>query len=89
MTCDEIAGTTPSGRTLAVRETGEHWTEREFVIDGESATIVGRPMLFRDGGTRVYKTDRGEIRFPHRIGSDDRTPRLDGEPVCEPPKDGP
>lgn len=35
----------------------------------------------RDGGTTTYRGHWGELVLPHRIDSDDRTPRLNGQPV--------
>lgn len=78
---DDYEGITAEGRTLVIRETGEHWTDREFTIDGELAKTVREPCKYRDGGTRTYFTDRGTVMFPHRLGVDDRTPRLNGRPV--------
>lgn len=78
-----VNGRTASGRTLVVygHVLGDRRDWR-FVIDGEEATVQSDAVM-RDGGTRHVYTDRGEVVFPHRIGSDDRTPRLDGERMVE------
>lgn len=68
---------TADGRTVEVLE-AERKDDWRFIIDGEEATVL-RYALYRDGGTRRYVTDRGTVTFPHRLNSDDRTPRLDRE----------
>jgi hypothetical protein len=74
-----VSGRTSNGRTLLVYDADDP-RDRRFVIDGDEADVV-RQDLYRDGGTRRYTTTKGTVVFPHRLGSDDRTPRLDGERV--------
>jgi hypothetical protein len=44
-------------------------------IAGQPVQVQGRPRLYRDGGTRVYETDKGTLTLPRRFGDGDRTPR--------------
>lgn len=76
-----LDGTTATGRTVRV-EVGDHYADARIVIDGAEATLTERPRLYRDGGTTEYRTDRGTVRFPRRIGDPDRTPHLDGERIA-------
>lgn len=74
-------GVTASGRTLRLVE-GNDYAAMQITIDGKEANYHSRAvLLMRDGGTRVFHTDRGVVRLPHRIGDDDRRPRLDDEIV--------
>lgn len=77
----ELSGETQSGRTVVVMIGNDHYTNARIWIDGEEATLTERPLLYRDGGTRTYRTDRGTVVFPHKIGNHDHTPCLDGERV--------
>jgi hypothetical protein len=50
-------------------------------IDGEPVKIK-RVSRLRDGGTTILSlVDGREIVFLNRIGTTDRTPKLDGEPI--------
>lgn len=70
-----FAGTTADGREVRVTE-----DDRVF-IDGVEQALDGNPLfaveVFRDGGTRVYNCVNGVLTLPHRLNSDDRTPRWD------------
>lgn len=72
-------GVTASGRRLNFTDTDDPYKPR-IEIDGRVA-LIGDARLYRDGGTREFRTDLGTVRLPHRIGDDDRRARLDGEVV--------
>lgn len=72
-------GMTSSGSAVAMFE-GDSPREVKIVVNGVEAH-VRESRLFRDGGTREFVTDMGNLVLPHRIGNPDRTPRWQGEKV--------
>lgn len=66
---------------VKVEPSGEgHWGYL-VEIDGEPVRVV-RVNVLRDGGTVVlYLAGDRKIVFPRYLGDDDRTPRLDAEPI--------
>lgn len=77
----ELDGRTPSGTHVVVERFDGHPLNVRIEIDGADVSIAERPTLLRDGGTRIFRTSRGTLTFPHRLGDDDRTPRFNGESV--------
>lgn len=84
-----VDGRTASGRRVVVRGAlAPGYGEYEVEIDGNGYE-VGRVSRLRDGGTTIVEVlrpvagglDQRRLVFPNRIGSDDRTPRLDGERI--------
>lgn len=52
-------------------------------VDGVKIAIQAA-LRYRDGGTTVIETEIGTITFPHKIGNDDRTPRISIKSTPEP-----
>ena len=76
-----------SGATLRETVKVEPHDEGSFgyrVEIGGEVVRVEKVRRLRDGGTTIlYLVDGSEIVFPHRIGSEDRVPTLDDEPIFE------
>lgn len=81
-----VDGFTKSGRKVVVHgQLMPGYGEYEVEIDNEIWAVVGKGRL-RDGGTTTVNLrgpagEGGRLVFPNRLGSDDRTPRLDGERI--------
>lgn len=52
----------------------------DIYVNDEKAVITGY-RHYRDGGTQVYETDKGNITLPHKMRSADRVPKLDGKDI--------
>lgn len=51
-------------------------------VDGISAEVK-RKDLYRDGGTRIIRTNLGTLVLPHRLNDPDHRPRWNGQIVIE------
>lgn len=75
-----IDGHTADGTHVVFRDGTDRPVDAYLEVDG-TAVAIDRVDTMRDGGTRHYRTSAGTLTFPHRINSDDRTPRWCDSPI--------
>jgi hypothetical protein len=76
-----LDGRTPIGTHVAVWAIGGDAMTIRLLIDG-LPVAVHHVDVFRDGGTRMYITDAGNLVFPRRAGTHGRAPHLNEQPIA-------
>ncbi len=83
---ESVNGHTAAGDHLRIVE-ADHYYDAQIFVNGERASVLDpvhrNALIYRDGGSRKYVTDKGRITLPKRLGNPNRVPLLDGRPLVE------